>query len=234
MQSSNKPLFILKHLIFWGTGSISLIVLVLFVGIWQTSDRLLTKVENFLQPQPVKPQVDIPTLVVKQIKGVEELTTTVYTMETTVPTSAERKLGDFVVATTQLLYIGHGEVRAGIDLSQITTEDIEVSDNKIVINLPPPQILDSKIDVHQSRVYDYNRGFLNLGPDVAPDLQTLAQQHTLAKIVNSACQEGILDKANEKAKNAIAQLLANTGYNKIEIKTASLPSSTCQNLGTNL
>ena len=228
MQSSKKPLFILKHIILWGTGSISLIMLVFLVGIWQTSDRLLTRVENFLRPQPVKPQVDIPTLVVQQIKGVEELTTTVYTMETTVPTSAERKLGDFVLATTQLLYIGHGEVRAGIDLSQITTKDVKVSHNEIVINLPPPQILDSKIDVHKSRVYDYNRGFLNLGPDVAPHLQTLAQQQTLAKIVNTACQEGILDIANEKAKDAIAQLLANTGYNQIEIETTSLPAKTCQ------
>ena len=234
MQSSNKPLFILKNIFFWGTGSISLIMLVFFVGIWQTSDRLLNKVESFLHPQPVKPQVDIPTLVVKQIKGVEELTTTVYTMETTVPTSAERKLGDFVLATTQLLYIGHGEVRAGIDLSQITTEDVEVSDNKVVINLPPPQILDSKIDVNHSRVYDYNRGFLNLGPDVAPELQTLAQQHTLAKIVNTACQEGILNRANEKAKDSIAQLLATTGYNQVEIKTTSIPAQNCQNFNAYL
>ena len=228
MQSSKKPLFFLKNILLWGTASISLIMLTFFVGVWQTSDRLMTRVEKFLHPQPVKPQVDIPTLVVKQIKGVEELTTTVYTMETTVPTSAERKLGDFVLATTQLLYIGHGEVRAGIDLSQITTEDIKVSGNKIVINLPPPQILDSKIDVHQSRIYDYDRGFLNLGPDVAPDLQILAQQQTLAKIVTTACQEGILDTANEKAKDAIAQLFANTNYEQIEINTTSLPVQTCQ------
>ena len=234
MQSSKKPLLVLKQIILWGTGSISILILLLLVGIWQTSDRLLTRVGNFLHPQPVKPQADIPTLVVQKIQGVEELTTTIYTMETTVPTSADRKLGDFVLATTQLLYIGHGEVRAGIDLGQITTEDIQVSDNKIIINLPPPQILDSKIDVHQSRIYNYNRGFLNLGPDVAPDLQTLAQQQTLNKIVNTACEEGILDTANEKAKDAIAQLFSNTGYDRIEINTASLPSNTCQSLGKQL
>lgn len=227
MQSSKKPISILKYLIFWGTGSISMIVALFFLGIWQTSDRLLTTVEKFFQPQPVKPQIDIPTLVVQQIQGVEELTTTVYTMEATVPTTAERKLGDFVIGTTQLLYVGHGEVRAGIDLSKITTQDITVNNNTIAITLPPPKILDSKIDVDNSYVYNYDRGFLNLGPDVAPRLHTLAQQRTLAKIVDSACHEGILDTANAEAKNAIDRLLNNAGYNEVEINTTSLPSETC-------
>ena len=205
-----------------------MVMLLFFVGIWQTSDRILNIVEKVVYPQPVTPEIDIPTLVVQQIQGVEELTTTVYTMEATVPTSAERKLGDFVIATTKLLYIGHGEVRAGIDLSQITTEDIKVNNDKIAINLPPPQILDSKIDVNNSYVYDYDRGFLNLGPDVAPDLQTLAQQQTLVKIVNSACRDGALNTANEKAKEVIINLLANTGFNQIEINTTSLPAKDCQ------
>lgn len=205
-----------------------MVMLLFFVGIWQTSDRILNIVEKVVYPQPVTPQIDIPTLVVQQIQGVEELTTTVYTMEATVPTSAERKLGDFVIATTKLLYIGQGEVRAGIDLSQITTENIKVNNDKIAINLPPPQILDSKIDVNNSYVYDYDRGFLNLGPDVAPDLQTLAQQQTLAKIVHSACRGGALNTANEKAKEVIIKLLANTGFKQIEINTTSLPPKECQ------
>ena len=228
MQSSEKPLSILKSLLVWGTGSISIIMLLFFAGIWQMSDRLLNTVERFFQPQSVAPQIDIPTLIVQQIQGVEELTTTIYSMEATVPTFAERKLGDFVLATTRLLYIGHGEVRAGIDLTQLTAQDVTITSDRIKISLPPPQILDSKIDVHNSRVYDYNRGFLNLGPDVAPRLQTLAQQQTLAKIVNTACNEGVLETANEKAKDAIAQLLTTTGYEKVEIKTTSPAPETCQ------
>lgn len=227
MQSSKKPLSLVKYLIVWGTGSISIILTLFFIGVWQTSDRLLTKVEKFLQPQPVKSQIDIPTLVVQQIQEIEELTTTVYTMEATVPATAERKLGDFVIGTTQLLYVGHGEVKAGIDLSKITTQDITVNHNTIEVTLPPPQILDSKIDVNNSYVYNYDRGFLNLGPDVAPSLQTLAQQKTLAKIVSSACYEGILNTANSKAKVTISKLLAHAGYSKIKINTTALPSETC-------
>lgn len=208
------------------TGSISLIILFTLLGIWHTSDRVLNFVGELFKPQPITPQVEVPTLIVSRIKGLQELTTTVQTMETIVPTSAERKLGDISLATTRLLYIARGEIRAGIDLSQLTEADIEVKKNSIKINLPPSKILDSKIDVNNSRVYDYDRGFLNLGPDVAPQLQTIAQKKTLVEINNTACSEGILQTANQRAKETITQLLSSSGYEQIEINTVeSLPNS---------
>jgi hypothetical protein len=57
--------------------------------------------------------------------------------------------------------------------------------------------------VRQSQVYDYDRGFLSLGPDVAPQLQTLAQQETLKNIVTQACRQGFLEEANQKAETTI-------------------------------
>lgn len=209
------------------TGSISLIVLLTFLGIWRTGDRILNFVGELFKPQLITPQVEIPTLIVSRIKGIQELTTTVQTMETIVPASAERKLGDISLATTRLLYIARGEIRAGIDLSQLTEADIEVNKNRIKINLPPSKILDSKIDVNNSRVYDYDRGFLNLGPDLAPQLQTIAQKKTLVEIINTACSEGILHTANERAKETITQLLSSTGYEQIEINTVDLLPNSC-------
>jgi hypothetical protein len=119
-----------------------------------------------------------------------------------------------------LLYIARGEIKAGVDLNELTNADIKVNNNSIEISLPPAKILDSKIDVNRSRVYDYDRGFLNLGPDVAPQLQTLAQRKTLVEIVNTACNEGILEEANIKAKQTISQLLVNTGY-QVQVETRS-------------
>ena len=156
----------------------------------------------------------------------QELTTTVYRMETIVPTSAERTLGqDWTIATTKLLYLARGEVRAGIDLSQIKKEDVSVSQDKIAIAIPPAEIIDSKIDINNSQVYHYDRGFLNLGPDVAPQLQTIAQQKTLDKIVTNACNDGILDTANEKAREAISQFLSITNDRQIEVTLKDFSSS---------
>ncbi len=183
-------------------------------------------VGELFTPQPLKPQINVSSLVVDKIRGIQELTTTVYTVETIVPTSADRKVGEFTLATTKLLYVARGEVRAGIDLSQLTDRDVSVTNNILEIDLPAPQILDSKIDVVRSRVYNYDRGFLGLGPDVAPQLQTLAQQQTLTKIVNTACNEGVLNVANDRAKNTIARLLATTNYDRVQINTTVSPSCT--------
>ncbi|MBE9169268.1 DUF4230 domain-containing protein [Pleurocapsales cyanobacterium LEGE 06147] len=227
MKSSKQSFSFLKHLLLVSTGGISLVVLLSIVGMRQIGerfapfarDRVLTLFEGILQPAPLTAQIEISTLILQKMQEANELTTAVYNMETVVPASADRQIGQFVLATTNLIYIGQGEVRAGVDLSQLNETNIKVTPNKIHIDLPPPQILDGKIDVHRSRVYDYNRGFLNLGPDVAPQLQTLAQQKTLEQIVNAACSEGLLEKANERAREAIAQILATTGERQVEIKT---------------
>ena len=208
----------ITKILFFATGSSLVVVLGILLTIGRTSDRFLTTIENILQPQPTKLQIEESALLLKQIQNLQELTTTTYQMETIVPTSADRTWGeDWTIATTKLLYIAKGEVKAGIDLSQLTKDDVEVSNNRITIALPAAEILDSKIDVTDSRVYHYDRGFLNLGPDVAPQLQSLAQQKTLKKIVMSACNEGILATANEGAQTAIAQFLTITNDKEVEI-----------------
>jgi hypothetical protein len=208
----------------FSVGSFSLIILLLVLGVWRASDRALDFLTNVFNPQPIEPQIANSTLIVERIQNLQELATTVQTMEKIVPTSAERKLGDISIATTKLLYIARGEVKAGVDLGELTANDIKVNHHHLEINLPPAKILDSKIDVNYSQVYDYDRGFLNLGPDVAPQLQTLAQKKTLTEIVNTACSQGILTTANLRAKETITQLLTNTGYQQIKVNT-TLPTS---------
>ena len=218
MKTPQYNLTFKQQLLLWSVGGINLIILLLLFGLWRTGDRALNFVGNLFKfSTPVK--IEHSTPIVEKIRNIQELSTTVQTMETIVPASAERKLGDFSLATTRLLYVARGEIRAGVDLAELTDADVKVTKNKIEINLPPAKILDSKIDVNHSRVYDYDRGFLNLGPDVAPQLQTLAQRETLVEIVNTACSENILERANIKAKAAITQLLNSTSEQKIVVNT---------------
>ena len=224
MKTSKTQIRFWQKLLLWGAGSVNLVILLLILGIWRTGDRTLNLLGNLFKLSPVEPQVETTAPIIQRIKNIQELSTTIQTMETIVPTSADRKLGEISLATTRLLYIARGEIRAGVDLSELKETDIRIINNKIEIDLPPAKILDSKIDVNHSRVYDYDRGFLNLGPDVAPQLQTLAQRKTLAEIVNTACDEGILNNANIKAKETLEKLLTINGYEQINIKT-SLPRS---------
>jgi hypothetical protein len=215
---------IIKKIFFLSIRNSLLILLV--IGYF--SDRFWQNRASFFTPQPTQLQAKDSALLLKQIQSMQELTTTIYQTETIVPTSADLTVGkNWKIATTKLLYLAKGEIRAGIDLSELTREDIQVSPNQIAIALPPAKILDSKIDLHSSQVYHYDRGFLNLGPDVAPQLQTLAQQKTLAKIATNACNEGILKTANAKAKEAILQLLTLTHTQKIKIKIDTSITQNC-------
>jgi Protein of unknown function (DUF4230) len=207
-----------RNLSLIATGSAALIALFLLTGVWRSGTSFLSDLYAlFDKPQP-DPKVDLRSMVVQQVRNASELTTAVYTLETVVPTSRDRTVGGYVVGTTTLLYIAYGEVRAGINLSTLQTTDVQVNGDAITLRLPPPQILDSKIDVNRSKVYDYDRGFMGLGPDVAPELQELAQRKTLEKIVESACTGGILQQANDRAKLAVAELLTATGHTKLLVE----------------
>jgi hypothetical protein len=216
----------LKQLVSLSVGSIALLSLVCVIGIWRGGTRFLEVLTEFWQPSLSNAQIDPSAVIIDRIRGTQELTTSVFVMESVVPTSMERKLGDLSIATTKLLYIAHGEVKAGVDLSKLTAANVTIEDDRVTIELPAPEILDRRIDVDRSRVYDYDRGFLGLGPDVGVDLQTLAQRQTLDNIVTAACDRGILEDANSRAKIAISELLTATGDREVTVKTTA-PSS-CQ------
>lgn len=195
-------------------------------GLWRTGDQFMDGVKLMFTPKPPEDKVDTRTLIVEQVQGASELTTAIFSMEAVVPTESNRTVGNYVIGQTNLLYIAHGEVRAGIDLGAISEENIEVINDSdelppsLVVTLPAPKILDSKLDVTRSKVYDYDRGFLSLGPDRAPELQTLAQQEALKQIRQGACDEGILTMASERAEVTMRQLIEPMGYGNLTVKVA--------------
>lgn len=225
---SNVTSGLLRNLMLMTTGGVVLIAVVTGIGMWRSGARFFEGITAIFNAPPTKPEADVRSLVVRQIRGASELTTAVFTMEAVVPTHQDRNLAGYKVGTTTLLYIAYGEVRAGVNLGELGTDDVQVVNDTIQLQLPPPRLLDSKIDVNRSSVYDYDRGFLGLGPDVAPQLQTLAQQETLKKIVNAACQEGVLEQANDRAQLAVTQLLSTAGYKAVEVKTRSPLPGTCR------
>lgn len=203
----------LSNLMLVVRAGLVMMIAVIVLGVWRTGqqwNQQWNRLTGLLQWGQSEPQIDARTIVLQRVQGLSELTTAVLAMESVVPTSRDRTLGEYVIGTTRLLYIAHGEVRAGIDLSQLTADDIRVDEDSIQIQLPPPKILDRKIDVERSQIYDYDRGFLGLGPDAAAELQTLAQRETLDDLVDAACDHDLLQEANARAIAVLSQLLETT------------------------
>ncbi len=211
-------------------GAAVIVGLAAGVGFWRTGDRFLEGVRIMFTAEAPEPEVDVRAIVVQQLRGGSELTTAIFAMEAVVPTRSDRTLAGYVIGSTQLLYVAYGEVRAGVDLSQIAVTDVQLDgETAIQVTLPPPQILDSKLDLSRSNVYDYNRGFLGLGPDNAPNLQELAQQEALTKIEAAACVEGLLDEANRRAELAVGKLLSTAGFQTVTI-VPQPPNGACADL----
>lgn len=216
-----------KNVMLITTASAALLVMASGVGIMFTGARFFDELKGLFSVSQPAPEVDVRSLIVSQVRGASELTTAVFTMEAVVPTRQDRIIAGYPVGSTRLLYIAYGEVRAGVDLGELKVEDVNVVNDTIELQLPPPKLLDSKIDVSRSQVYDYDRGFLGLGPDAAPQLQMLAQQETLKKIEATACREDLLQQANERAKLVVSQLLTTAGYKLVEVKTQPPAAGVC-------
>lgn len=190
------------------------------VGVARQGQKFFDNVTNlFAIPTPgptATPKIDVGPVVLHQIQGLSELTTTQFGMQTVVTASKGRTLGPFEF-NTRLLYVAYGEVRAGIDLSLLGPADVVVRDDRsVTVSLPAPQILDSKLDVNRSYVYDFQQGILS--PE-APELQTEAERRALDQIMAGACQSNILTEANQRAELAITKLLGAMNFDEVTVKT---------------
>ncbi len=232
MGKKNRQAFdisaLFKNVTWMLTGSGLLLGVVLLVGTARSGNQFFNNLKSLFNQAPSEPKVETRSVVIQQVRQASELTTAVFTMEAVVPAQQDAALGGVVIGTTKLLYIARGEVRAGVDLSALTPADVQIAGDVARLRLPPPKLLDKKLDVARSSVYDYNRGPLGLGPDVAPNLQKLAQEEALKKIQAAACSDGILEKANDRAKLVVGQLIRVAGVKEVVVETQSPTANACQ------
>jgi len=155
------------------------------------------------------------TTVVQQVQTLSDLVTVKYVMEKVVilnspPTST---LGQFVQGENRVLLLAHGIVKAGIDLNRIAPEDVAIAGRKIILHLPPPQITDAYLDEHQTKVIDWQKGFLR---DFDQGLETAARQDAVDDIRRAARLGGILNDANERAHLELSLFLRQAGFEEVE------------------
>jgi hypothetical protein len=175
------------------------------------------------RPQPTA-RVATSSVVVRALEGASELATTVYTLDTIVDESRDRTIGPWTIGNTRLLYVAHGQVKGGVDLSSLSADDVAVDDRSITVTLPPPSVLDAKIDVDKSFVYDLDRSLL--GP-IDRDLQTRAERYALRSLVAAACESGVLTEANLQAETAVTALLEPLTELSVVVKTSPPEDATC-------
>lgn len=110
-----------------------------------------------------------------------------------------------------------GDVIAGIDLSMLQPTDVRREPNgTIVLKLPPPQILVSRVDNRETHVITRKTGVFRKADQ---QLEGRARQFAEQSIRNEAMRKGILALASQNGEIKLADLLHALGFQRVRFDT---------------
>lgn len=180
-------------------------VVMTYIGI-RTTQRAAAKIG-----QRHEKRIDL-AVTITQIRALNRLETA--HMQVTHVSTIKQSYGAIpnALAGDELTFLAIGDVVAGIDLSQLKNDDVQVQGDTLTINLPPSQILMTRIDNHRSKVLDRDTGVLRRA-DV--DLESRARAGAETAIRNEAVRKGILGLASRNAETQMAEFLRKAGFTKV-------------------
>jgi Protein of unknown function (DUF4230) len=157
--------------------------------------------------------------VVEKIQRLNRLETVVYSLDTVVEGNKSSAVLPDSLAGDRLLLIAHGQTIAGIDMSQMKAEDVQISENGSVrtirIVLPPSKVFVTTLDSQHTRVYERTTGlFVPADKDLESDTRAKAEQ----ALLKAALEDGILDAASKNARSTVTAMLEGLGFEKVEVR----------------
>jgi len=206
-----------------GTFLVVLLSLVLgaaavVVFIRHATNGIMARVATAITGRTTTFDTSVPA-VVQRIQRLNRLETVVYSIDTVVEGSKSSAVLPDLLAGDRLLLVVHGQSIAGIDLAQLKSEDVHITDKdggqSIHVTLPPSQLFLTSIDNQHTRVYVRSTGLLvPADPNLETDTRAKAEQQLQA----SALADGILDTASKNARATVSTLLYSLGFHDVDVK----------------
>ncbi len=159
--------------------------------------------------------------VIKQLRSLNRLETALFTIEKVIDAGTQGNKFEEFLYGDRILLIAHGEVIAGFDLANLSEQNISIDGSTLKITLPKPQILVTKLDNDQTRVFDRKQGLLQRGDK---DLESKARQAAEQEIKNAACKGNILSEASNNARKQLTTLFKTAGFNTVIV---DIPPESC-------
>lgn len=168
--------------------------------------NLSTSIAEVLNPTPtILPN---PITIIRDVRSLARLETIQYTIEKVITAeSGQGPLG--VLFGDKLIFVAHGQVIAGVDLTKLDTNDLEVKDGVLYVRLPEPEIFVVDLDNEKSYVYDRETGYLTKGEIT---LESNARRAAEQEIEKAAYEDGVLDLARRNAESFLDRLFRDLGY----------------------
>ncbi len=175
----------------------------------RANQALSTQVSGLLNPTPTI--IPDPVTIIREVQSLARLETIQYSVEKII--TAEINQGVFgPLFGDRLLFVAHGYVIAGIDLAQISAEDLRLEDDILYVNLPDAEVFVATLNNENSYIYDRNTGLFRRSD---PNLETAARQAAEQEILNGAIEDGILLQAQQNAEYFLERLFNTLGYKRV-------------------
>jgi hypothetical protein len=152
-----------------------------------------------------------PVTVIRDVRSLARLETIQYSVEKVI--RAETNQDAFgVLFGDKLIFVAHGQVIAGIDLSKMSPNDLHLENGVLYVKLPEPEVFITSIDNEKSYVYDRQTGLLTKG-DI--NLESQARRAAEDEVEKAAREDGILKLAQQNAETYLERLFNNLGYPQV-------------------
>lgn len=207
-----------------GGGTLFSIVLALILGalalgifVHHSRSGVAGRLASFISGRPLT-VVSAPD-VIEKIQRLNRLETVVYSLDTVVEGNESSPVLPDVIAGDRLLMIVHGQTVAGVDLSQLKPESVQISEGRngrsIVLTLPTSQVFFTTIDNAKSRVYSRDTGIF---VKADPNLETQTRAKAQSDLQQAALSDGILDAATKNAQATVTAMLEGLGFAHVEVR----------------
>ncbi|MBG0770653.1 MAG: DUF4230 domain-containing protein [Anaerolineaceae bacterium] len=152
-----------------------------------------------------------PVTIIRDVQSMARLETIQYSVEKVI--TAEINQGVFgPLFGDKLLFVAHGYVIAGVDLSKLSVEDLFLDGEVLRVHLPEAEVFVATLNNDDSYVYDRTTGIFKKSD---PDLETDARQAAEEEILNAALDDGILEQAQINAEAFLERLFNDLGYDYV-------------------
>ena len=157
--------------------------------------------------------------VIEKIQRLNRLETVKYSLDTVVEGQESNPVLPDALAGDKILMIVHGSTVAGVDLSQLRPDSVQISEGSngrsIRLTLPPSQIFATTVDETKSRVYSRDTG---LFVSADPNLESATRARAQAELQQAALNDGILGAATQNARTAITAMLQGLGFTQVDLR----------------
>jgi hypothetical protein len=157
--------------------------------------------------------------VIDRIQRLNRLETVKYSLDTVVEGDESNPVLPDALVGDKLLMIVHGSTVAGVDLSELKPESVQITEGtdgrSIQLTLPPSQVFQTTVDETRTRVYSRDTGIFVRAD---PNLESATRAKAQTELQQAALSDGILDAAEKNARVAVTALLEGLGFVHVQVR----------------